>query len=85
MNKKFGALEKENFDKKLSIYLRTKKFPELSTSFETSATTIDKCKHELFKGVQRLNTANETIELNNEKAKDLNEVFLQKLKVQNEK
>lgn len=27
LNKKFGALEKENFDNKLSIYLRTKKFP----------------------------------------------------------
>jgi hypothetical protein len=27
LNKQFAALEKKNFDNKLSIYLRTKKFP----------------------------------------------------------
>lgn len=27
LNKHFAAVEKKNFDNKLSIYLRTKKFP----------------------------------------------------------
>jgi hypothetical protein len=44
LNKAFAALEKENFDHKVSIYFRTKKFPDFSTSFESSASTIDKCK-----------------------------------------
>ena len=57
LNKEFGALEKKNFDNKLSIYLRTKKFPDLINSFENSATTINKCKQELTKGVNRLSKA----------------------------
>lgn len=57
INKEFSAKEKANFDKKLSLYLRTKKFPEYSSSFENSAKTIDQCKEELFKGVQRMNDA----------------------------
>lgn len=54
LNKQFAALEKKNFDNKLSIYLRTKKFPQICNSMENSATTINKCKQELAKGVQRL-------------------------------
>lgn len=55
INKQYSAIEKNNFDKKLSLYLKTKKFPEYSSSFENSARTIDQCKQELSKGVQRLN------------------------------
>ncbi len=33
INKLFSTKEKANFDKKLSLYLRTKKFPEYSNSF----------------------------------------------------
>lgn len=51
LNKQFSAVEKKNFDQKLSLYLRTKKFPEYSSSLETSAKTIDSCKDELIKGV----------------------------------
>lgn len=34
LNKQFAALEKSNFDNKLQIYLKTKKFPELCNSME---------------------------------------------------
>ena len=44
LNKVFSGIEKKNFDNKLSIYLRTKKFPDLINSFENSAATINKCK-----------------------------------------
>ena len=33
MSKEYTALEKKNFDNKISLYMRTKKFPELSSSF----------------------------------------------------
>lgn len=33
LNKQFAAMEKSNFDNKLQIYLRTKKFPDLINSF----------------------------------------------------
>jgi hypothetical protein len=42
--------------------LKEKKFHEYSTSFENSAKTIDQCKEEIFKGVQRMNDAKETID-----------------------
>ena len=85
LNKNFAAIEKKNFDHKLSIYLRTKKFPDLINSFENSATTIDKCKQELTKGVQRLTKAMDITKEAEAKSKALNDEFLQKLKVQNEK
>jgi hypothetical protein len=47
-------MEKKNFDNKLSIYFRTKKFPEMCNSLENSASMVDKYKQELTKGVQRL-------------------------------
>lgn len=62
INKQFSTKEKANFDKKLSLYLRTKKFPEYSASFENSAKTIDQCKEELLKGVQRMNDAKQMVE-----------------------
>jgi hypothetical protein len=42
--------------------MKTKKFPEYSSSFEGSAKTIDSCKEELIKGVERLNAATHLIE-----------------------
>ena len=39
----------------------------------------------MFKGVDRLRIATNTIEENEAKAKELSEAFLQKLKIQNEK
>ena len=33
LNKQFAAMEKSNFDNKLQIYLKTKKFPDLINSF----------------------------------------------------
>lgn len=54
LNKQFAAIEKANFDNKLQIYLKTKKFPELCNSMENSANTIEQCKKELAKGVHRL-------------------------------
>lgn len=42
--------------------MKIKKFPELSSSFESSADTLNSCKGELLKGVQRINNASETIE-----------------------
>jgi len=65
MSKEYTALEKKNFDNKIAVYLKTKKFPELSSSFESSANTLASCKEELQKGVQRMNIATETIEKNN--------------------
>jgi predicted nuclease with TOPRIM domain len=44
MSKEYTALEKRNFDNKIAVYLKTKKFPELSSSFESSANTITSCK-----------------------------------------
>ena len=44
MSKEYTALEKKNFDNKIAVYLRTKKFPELSSSFENSANTLTSCK-----------------------------------------
>ncbi len=61
LNKEHSGKEKINFDKKLSLYLKAKKFPEYSNSFENSGKTIDQCKEELFKGIQRMNDASETI------------------------
>ncbi len=61
LNKEHSGKEKINFDKKLSLYLKSKKFPEYANSFENSAKTIDQCKEELFKGIQRMNDASETI------------------------
>lgn len=86
INKQFSAIEKANFDKKLSVYLKTKKFPEYSTSFENSAKTIDQCKEELIKGVQRMNEAKELIEKSEKESKELGNQFLAELKkkVENE-
>lgn len=67
------------------LYMKKKKFPEFSLSFENSAGTIDKCKHELFKGVERLNKAIDSTKVADVKSKELNQQFLQKLKVQNDK
>lgn len=72
LNKQFAATEKKNFDNKLSIYLRTKKFPEICNSMENSATTIDKCKHELTKGVQRLLKAMEITKKCEADSKEIN-------------
>lgn len=44
MSKEYTALEKRNFDNKIAVYLKTKKFPELSSSFESSANTLTSCK-----------------------------------------
>ncbi len=33
LNKEYSTKEKNNFDKKLSLYLKTKKFSEYTTSF----------------------------------------------------
>jgi hypothetical protein len=62
LNKEYSAVEKKNFDNKLSLYLRTKKFPEFSSSFESSAKTLNSCKEELLKGVTRMNVAGDAIE-----------------------
>jgi hypothetical protein len=44
LNKEYSLIEKRNFDNKLSFYLKTKKFPEFCSSFESSAKTLDSCK-----------------------------------------
>jgi hypothetical protein len=61
MSKDCTAVEKKNFDNKISLYMKIKKFPEMSLSFESSANTLNSCKQELQKGVQRINNAEETI------------------------
>ena len=69
-------MEKKNFDNKLALYLKTKKFPEFSSIFENSANTLDSCKQELFKGVARINTANEVIERCNKEAEEISNQFI---------
>lgn len=68
LSKEFTGVEKKNFDNKIALYLKTKKFPELFSSFESSADTLNSCKQELIKGVQRLNNATEVIEKGNREA-----------------
>lgn len=65
--------------------MKTKKFPEYFSSFESSADTLNSCKQELFKGVQRLNIAGETIEECNKEAEEINNQFLAELRKQKEK
>lgn len=69
LNKVFTALQKKNFDNKVAVYLKTKRFPEYSLSFENSAGTIERCKQQLFRGVQRLNRAIQSTKSNELKAK----------------
>lgn len=85
MSKEYTALEKKNFDNKISLYMRTKKFPELSSSFESSASTLNDCKGELQKGVQRMNNASETISKCKAEAEEINNQYLVELKRQKEK
>lgn len=80
INKEFSTKEKGNFDKKLSLYLKGKKFPEYSTSFENSAKTIDQCKEELLKGVQRMNDAKEMVEKYEKESKECSNQYLGALK-----
>lgn len=61
MSKECTAIEKKNFDNKIALYMKIKKFPELSSSFESSADTLSSCEQELLKGVQRINDAEESI------------------------
>lgn len=65
--------------------MKTKKFPEFCSSFETSAKTLDSCKEELLKGVTRLNIANEIIENSEKSVAENNNSFLIELKKQKEK
>jgi uncharacterized protein YjdB len=78
-------VEKKNFDNKLSFYLKTKKFNEYSTSFESSAKTLGSCKEELLKGVCRINIANETIDNSDKTITENNNLYLIELKRQTEK
>lgn len=52
---------------------------------ENSATTIDKCKQELTKGVQRLLKAMDIKKKCEEESKEINEKCIGKLKAQGEK
>jgi chromosome segregation ATPase len=85
LSKEYTALEKKNFDNKIAAYLKTKKFPELASSFESSADTLNSCKQELLKGVQRLNNAGETIAQCGQEAEEINGQFIVELRRQKEK
>ena len=85
MSKEYTTLEKKNFDNKIALYLKTKKFPEFNSSFESSADTLNSCKQELIKGVQRINNAAETIEQCNKEAEEYNNRILGELRKQKEK
>ena len=65
--------------------MKIKKFPELSSSFESSADTLNSCKGELLKGVQRINNASETIDNCNVEVQQINKQYLVQLKRQKEK
>lgn len=65
--------------------MKTKKFPDLINHLDSSANSINMCKQELTKGVNRLTTAAETKQKNELRTKELNDEFLAKFKVQGEK
>lgn len=85
MSKEYTGIEKKNFDNKIALYLKIKKFPEFFSSFESSADTLNSCKQQLIKGVQRINNATETIESCNKEAEEYNNQFLGELRKQKEK
>ena len=65
--------------------MKTKNFSSFSESFEKSADTLNYCKQQLLKGVQRLNNAGEVIEKCNAETEQINALFLAELRKQKEK
>lgn len=53
-NKELMQIEKENIEKKLSIFIRAKKFGELVSALQSTAKSVDQCKQQLVKAVQRI-------------------------------
>jgi hypothetical protein len=62
------------------MYFRIKNVPEMCNYLENTALSMDKCKQELTKGVQRLVTALETVKKCESEANEINERCIGKLK-----